>query len=452
MKTRALFQYYRYLWRCAKKYLKKHNIYTIGVNGSVGKTSCRMIIHQTLSKALPQKKIYTSPKNFNGELWMSLSILQIESREPKILSFLKVWCHALKKAFFWKKEYDIIVLEYWIDRPKEMEFLVSINKPHIWVFTAIDAVHSEQFWNPSEIAKEEVKMVQNTREIAFLNKDDSYAQQLEWTLGIDEFTYHTLGWNVADIFFEEKEIKVETKNENLLLSKWEVTIKWKKYKVETNLLWKPNYWYLSIAVAIADIVYYKQTGKEFNLKDFLKKPLIYQLQPWRCSIFKGKHDSILVDSTYNASPLSMRKLIDTTLQIQKSLKEKRKILLVLWDMRELGDLTEKEHRLLAWYVQQSANHIVLIGNYMENYLKDELLKIGSTEKDFNLCKNSKEVWKFVDKFLSDSDEKWIILIKGSQNTIFLEEATKALLSDKSDEKYLTRQSKWRLDKKNASFN
>ena len=89
---------------------------------------------------------------------------------------------------------------------------------------------------------------------------------------------------------------------------------------------------------------------------------------------------------------------------------------------------------------------------MEDYLKDELLKIGSTEKDFNLCKNSKEVWKFVDKFLSDSDEKWIILIKGSQNTIFLEEATKALLSDKSDEKYLTRQSKWRLDKKNASFN
>jgi UDP-N-acetylmuramyl pentapeptide synthase len=127
-------------------------------------------------------------------------------------------------------------------------------------------------------------------------------------------------------------------------------------------------------------------------------------------------------------------------------------LLVLLDMRELGDLTEKEHRLLAWYVQQSADHIVLIGNYMENYLKDELLKIGSTEKDFNLCKNSKEVWKFVDKFLSDSDEKWIILIKGSQNTIFLEEATKALLSDKSDEKYLTRQSKWRLDKKNASFN
>ena len=66
---------------------------------------------------------------------------------------------------------------------------------------------------------------------------------------------------------------------------------------------------------------------------------------------------MIVDSTYNSSPLSMRKLIDTTLQIQKSLKEKRKVMLVLGDMRELGDLTEKEHRLLAGYVHQSADQI-----------------------------------------------------------------------------------------------
>ena len=55
----------------------------------------------------------------------------------------------------------------------------------------------------------------------------------------------------------------------------------------------------------------------------------------------------------------MRKLIDTTLMLNKSLPEQRKVLLVLGDMRELGDLTEKEHRLLAAYVQQSADFVVL---------------------------------------------------------------------------------------------
>ena len=90
LKNWLLFQYYRYLGRCARNYLKKHNIFTIGINGSVGKTSCRMIIHQTLQKALPEANTYTSPKNFNGELGMPLSIFQVEDWSPSIFNMIKV--------------------------------------------------------------------------------------------------------------------------------------------------------------------------------------------------------------------------------------------------------------------------------------------------------------------------------------------------------------------------
>lgn len=450
MKTKLLFQYYRFLWWCARKYLNRHQAFTIWVNWSVWKTSCRMIIHQTLEKVFPKKKIYTSPKNFNGELGMSLSILMIENRVPSIPYFIKIGWKALWMAFFWKKEYDCIVLEYWIDRPKEMEFLVSINKPHIWVFTAIDAVHSEQFWNPTEIAREEVKMVKNTREIAFLNADDTYAQQVMWTLWIDEFTYQTLWYDSkADIHFDKEKITVNPKDKHYVLSEFEISIKTEKYHLKTNLLWKPNYGYICVALTIAEILSNRFTWEELNLKKLLKEPLIYQLQPWRCSIFKWKHDSILIDSTYNASPLSVRKLIDTTLAIQKATGFKRKVLLVLWDMRELWDLTEKEHRLLAWYVQWAGDRVVLLWNSMHSFLADEIKKIWFSEENLTLCHNYQEVWKEVEKFLKDSDEKWIVLIKGSQNTIFLEEATKALLQDKKDVKYLTRQSQRRLKKKEA---
>lgn len=450
MKTKLLFQYYRFLWWCAKKYLNRHQAFTIWVNWSVWKTSCRMIIHQTLEKVFPKKKIYTSPKNFNGELGMSLSILMVENRVPSIPYFIKIGWKALWMAFFWKKKYDCIVLEYWIDRPKEMEFLVSINKPHIWVFTAIDAVHSEQFWNPTEIAREEVKMVKNTREIAFLNADDTYAQQVMWTLWIDEFTYQTLWYDSkADIHFDKEKITVNPKDKHYVLSEFEISIKTEKYHLKTNLLWKPNYGYICVALTIAEILSNRFTWEELNLKKLLKEPLIYQLQPWRCSIFKWKHDSILIDSTYNASPLSVRKLIDTTLAIQKATGFKRKVLLVLWDMRELWDLTEKEHRLLAWYVQWAGDRVVLLWNSMHSFLADEIKKIWFSEENLTLCHNYQEVWKEVEKFLKDSDEKWIVLIKGSQNTIFLEEATKALLQDKKDVKYLTRQSQRRLKKKEA---
>lgn len=450
MKTKLLFQYYRFLWWCAKKYLNRHQVFTIWVNWSVWKTSCRMIIHQTLEKVFPKKKIYTSPKNFNGELGMSLSILMVENWVPSIPYFIKIGWKALWMAFFWKKRYDCIVLEYWIDRPKEMEFLVSINKPHIWVFTAIDAVHSEQFWNPTEIAREEVKMVKNTREIAFLNADDTYAQQVMWTLWIDEFTYQTLWYDSkADIHFDKEKITVNPKDKHYVLSEFDVSIKTEKYHLKTNLLGKPNYGYICVALTIAEILSNRFTWEDLNLKKTLKEPLIYQLQPWRCSIFKWKHDSILIDSTYNASPLSVRKLIDTTLAIQKATGFKRKVLLVLWDMRELWELTEKEHRLLAWYVQWAGDHVVLLWNSMHNYLADEIKKIWFSEENLTLCHNYQEVWKEVEKFLKDSDEKWIVLIKWSQNTIFLEESTKALLQDKKDAKYLTRQSQRRLKKKGA---
>ena len=112
MKNKLLNLYYRFLAFCARKYLKRHKPYIIGINGSVGKTSCRMIIAQTLKQSLTHKKIYTSPKNFNGELGLSLSIFTIEKWDPTFLCVVKTFCRVLWQGLFGKKMYDVIVLEY----------------------------------------------------------------------------------------------------------------------------------------------------------------------------------------------------------------------------------------------------------------------------------------------------------------------------------------------------
>ena len=113
----------------------------------MGKTSCRMIIDDVLQANLgDQLSIYTSPKNFNGELGMSLSIFKIEERTPSLsgmIAVLKTIIAQFKSSA--TKPYDILILEYGIDRPREMEFLCSIAKPHISVLTKLDAVHSLQF-------------------------------------------------------------------------------------------------------------------------------------------------------------------------------------------------------------------------------------------------------------------------------------------------------------------
>ena len=140
MKKRFLNFYCKLLAFFARNYLKKHKAFVIWVNWSVGKTTARMIIYQTLSKFINNKKIYTSTKNFNWELWLSLSIFEIEEFNPSIFWSIKTFFQIIIKFLFLKKPYDIIILEYGIDRPMEMEFLLEIVKPHIGLFTAIDSV------------------------------------------------------------------------------------------------------------------------------------------------------------------------------------------------------------------------------------------------------------------------------------------------------------------------
>lgn len=457
MKNKLLNIYYHLLAFFARKYLRRHTSYIIGINGSVGKTSCRMIIAQTLKQFLNNKKIYTSSKNFNGELGLSLSVFTIEKRDPTLVCFVKTLCRVVWQWLFGKKLYDVIILEYGIDRPKEMEFLLSIAKPHIGVFTAIDAVHSEQFGDPSKIAHEEVKMIKGTTEVAFLNANDTYAMQLRDQIYIDTFTYQTEG--------HESKANIRFANEKFVLWDLEWTvgvefdsfIKNAEHKIRTNLIGKSNYGYIGVALAITEILMYKYwPSKSPAMLDWSpfegdSIDLQYELQPGRLSVFPWIEKSIVIDSTYNASPLSVRSVINTVHNVQQQLFPGRKMWLVLGDMRELGDWTEREHRLLASYVSVVADRLFLVGEYMNAHLVDELQKFGYDMKRVLVCSSALDAWRKIKHMLKESGLECLLVCKGSQNTIFLEETVKMLLANPVDKEKLTRQSKRWIDKKKEFF-
>jgi UDP-N-acetylmuramyl pentapeptide synthase len=60
----------------------------------------------------------------------------------------------------------------------------------------------------------------------------------------------------------------------------------------------------------------------------------YTLQAGRFSIFE-RNGNIFIDSTYNAGPESMKKIIENTKLVQKELYSEHKIIYVLGDMREI---------------------------------------------------------------------------------------------------------------------
>lgn len=448
MKKKFLYFYCKLLAFFARKYLKKHDPFVIWINGSVGKTSARMIIYQTLNKFINVKNIYTSSKNFNGELGLSLSVFQIEEFNPNMFWAIKVFVKILSKVLFWEKPYDILILEYGIDRPLEMEFLLEIVQPNVGIFTAIDSVHSEQFGDPSNIAAEEKKMIENTLDFAFLNVDDEYAMSLINNLEIDYLTYQTQWYDSFwSISFENEKFKYEN---GKLLVNFDLKIKEKEIKILTNLIGKAHYGYIGVALAILDIVNYKDWSTSiFDKFDDLF--LEYKLQWGRMSVFEWINDSILFDSTYNSSPLSMKKILNTVYNLKKDLFSEREIWSMLWDMRELWDLTESDHRKVAAYVNAIADRVFLVWDSMDKYLKDELNKIWFDMKLVESFDDSVELWDYVRKELLKSKKNQLVVGKGSQNTIFLEEAIKLLLKNEEDVSNLTRQSDWWMNKKMKFF-
>jgi UDP-N-acetylmuramoyl-tripeptide--D-alanyl-D-alanine ligase len=392
-----------------------------------------------------------------------LSVFEITDWQPKISYFLSTLRTCFFRSFFGKKRYDILLLEYGIDTPGEMDFILKVAHPDVGVFTAIDAVHSEQFGSPADIANEEIKMALHTKQLVFLNADDTYAMQLLPRIQVDKLTYQTKGHqSKADLTFSECNFLLgEAKHE--IQSVFSLNLKGKTYHITTNLIGKANYGYIAVALTIAETLHFQMNqtnlissfrakaklasqSEESLHKDSLH--LLYTLQPGRLSIFAGKHDSILFDSTYNASPRSVREIIDTVFTIRSQLFPSSEIWLILGDMRELGTLTETEHRSLAGYVSQVADKVFLLGTSTHSYLADELDKINFDKTKLLLANSLKNLNNQIETALKKAETPFPLLIfKGSQNTIFLEESVKHFLLHSTDEKFLTRQSTFWTEKK-----
>lgn len=395
-------------------YLKRTNPYVIWITWSVWKTSCRTIIYHILKKYETKRIVYTSPKNFNSELWMIFSIFKIETFTPWIFSLFKKSLIIIWKSIFCKKQYDIIILEYWIDHPLDMDFLLSIVKPNISIFTKLDTIHIENFSSKEQIWEEKFKLIQNTKDKIYLNYEDEFQKNKYESIKINKD------------FFNKKIIKSEyIKEREKLYSK----IFLKKKTVKTNILWTENFLYIDLAFMILDDLWINYEKREDTIS--------LDLQKWRFNIFTWINSAVLIDSTYNAWPESMKKMIENTYDIREKLFPDYKLWFVVWDMRELWNFSKEDHIKLSRLFETN-DLLITVWKETKKYFSKEI-------KNFTF---SKDAWVYLKNILLKSNQKYIILFKGSQNTIFIEEALKQVLLNGEDKNNLVRQEKIWLEKKN----
>ena len=157
----------------AKLILARFRPKIIAVTGTVGKTSVKEAVALVLGSEFNVRK---SEKSYNSEIGVPLTIIGAQTGWGSLKQWLAVIFKGLK-VFLLAGDYPkFLVLEMGVDRPKDMEKMVSWVKPYVAVITAVGTipVHVQYFSGPEELISEKRKLVEclNDNNWAVLNIDD----------------------------------------------------------------------------------------------------------------------------------------------------------------------------------------------------------------------------------------------------------------------------------------
>lgn len=148
------------LQRLAKFVLDEWQRPVIGITGSAGKTTTRDLTAHILAHAGDvngaKRRVLKSRKNYNNELGVPLSVLQLVTNG-----------HT-------PDEFDLAVLEMGMSMPDEIRRICKFAKPDVGVLLNVAAVHLEFFGSVERIAEGKRAIIEAVGEdgTAILNADD----------------------------------------------------------------------------------------------------------------------------------------------------------------------------------------------------------------------------------------------------------------------------------------
>lgn len=384
-----------------RKLTKKNSIRVVGVVGSIGKTSTKLAVATVLSREL---KVRYQEGNYND--LVSVPLVFFGEELPSLFNPL-AWI-----SLFWRNQkqlakpysYEVAVVELGSDAPGQIAEFKKYLKLEIAVITAITPEHMQNFNGLDGVAEEELA-VKDYSALLLVNND----------------------------LTDEKYLK---RSQNLLT----YGLKNKSdYSFDSLGVTRPN---VSMAEQYSALAAAAVAVKLGLTKEAIAAGL-GEIKPYsgRMQRLKGIKDSIIIDDSYNASPAAMKLALDELYQT----KAPQKIAL-LGNMNELGDYARQAHQEVGDYCDpRRMDLVVTLGPEANKYLAPAAAAAGCEVKSFD---SPYEAGGFIESVLKDHA---VVLVKGSQNKVFAEEAIKSILASPADQSKLVRQSKDWLEVKQKAF-
>ena len=320
----------------------------IALTGSNGKTTTKELISEVLKK---KYKIISTIGNLNNHIGVPLTLLRI------------------------KQNTEIAIVEMGANHLNEIKLLTDLINPDFGLITNFGKAHLEGFGSIEGVIKGKSELydflIKNDKK-AFINNDD-YIQ--------NQFIGDKISFSKEDksnyIFKEVKDTNYAGLNYN-------------DFIVDSKLTGNYNYQNIAFATSI---------GLYFNISiEKIKEAISNYIPSNNRSQIIEKNNKLIILDAYNANPTSMISAINSLIEKQG------KKSVVLGDMFELGNQSDKEHHdLIDFCVKNNFENIFLIGNeFFKQKDKFEIPFFYKTKDELN---------KHIKKFPITSK---YILIKGSR--------------------------------------
>lgn len=332
----------------------------VGVTGSVGKTTTRQMIACVLGT---QYCGMESPQNFNNELGVPLSLLQLAP------------------------EHDFAVLEFGAGRRGDIAQLAGMATPEFGIVTRVAPAHLESFGTLDAIrrTKQELPEAISESGTVFLNADDSAVRSMA-----------TATQAKVVLFGFSDDADVRASHCTAVDGICTMTVDGTDFRFQGS-----RHLATSALAAIA-------TGRVIGISDAEIAEGLATFQPGsgRGRIVQRTPWTV-IDDSYNASPASVLAAIEA----MADWKSARHRILVLGDMLELGDEATKAHYEIGQALQSSAvDHTLVFGQFCEavaagaNFRGVPMNRV-SVFRDFTVLRT------MLDCLLSPGD---VVAVKGSR--------------------------------------
>ncbi len=420
----------------AKLILKKYKPKIVAITGTAGKTLTKDAVYTVLRREFLARK---SPKSYNSEIGVPLTVIGAKSAWGNLFLWILILFKGLRLLVVRHDYPELLVLETGVDRPGDMDKLLSWIKPNVAIITRLGdiPVHVEYFSGIDELAKEKAKLIKVLRQedYAILNGDD------EAVLGMQNKTKANI---ITYGFACEEGGKGKGEKIDLMASNYHIVYRKEgEREIPEGITFKVDYNGKIVPIRLYDVfgeqaVYTVLAALAagsvlgLNMIEMAELLSVYKSPPGRLKLLEGIKHTFIIDDSYNSSPVAL----EMAIKVLKEIPAKRKVA-VLGDMLELGKYTIDEHKKAGRMVKDAADILFTVGP-RSKFTADEARALGFDKENIFEFSTSDEAKIVLQDVIKEGD---LILIKGSQSMRMEKIVEEIMAHPELKEELLVRQEK-----------